>query len=133
MIIGFGIDIIDISRFSSAIDKHGSKIIEKLFTEQEIKNSQKYQGSRLVSYFANRFATKEALSKAIGCGIGKFIGWRDMEIVNDQLGKPEITINKRITDAVFYVKKISGNIKIHVSVSDEKTYSVASVVLELLS
>lgn len=85
---GIGIDIIEVARIKALIEKYGDKFYQRILTEAEINycKSFKYPEIR----FAGRFASKEAYSKAIGTGLSKFFRWKDIEILNDKLGKPYI-------------------------------------------
>ena len=88
MIIGIGIDIIDIKRIKRMMEQYGDRFFERILTENEIKYCKSFSKPDL--HFAGRFASKEAYSKSIGTGISKQFGWKDIEILNDALGKPYI-------------------------------------------
>ena len=119
MIIGIGCDIVDIRRFQTLIDKYNDKFTNKIFTIKEI-NVSKLTNS--TSYFAKRFAVKEAYAKASGYAIGKKIKFRAIEILNDINGKP------------FFNKHPLSNegVRALVSISDEIPYAIAYVILERL-
>ena len=120
MQITTGIDIIEIERIKNSIEETEGKFCEKVYTEKEIeycesKNMQKYQ------HYAARFAAKEAVFKAISPFLeNKYdIGWKDIQVSNDENGKPYIEIlNKNI-------KELNN---IDISISHCKQYAVASVV-----
>ena len=76
MILGVGIDIIDIKRIKSIIEKFGDRFFERILTEKEIAYCKSYSKPEL--HFAGRFASKEAYSKSIGTGISKDFGWKDI-------------------------------------------------------
>lgn len=116
-----GIDIIEIDRIKECIEPLNEKFKERVYTEKEIiysesKNNQKYQ------HYAVRFATKEAVFKAISKFLDdKFeISWKDIEITNDETGRPKVKIYHEIS------KKID---KIDISMSHCKQYAVANVVI----
>ena len=116
-----GIDIIEIDRIKKCIEPLDDKFRERVYTEKEIrycesKNKQKYQ------HYAARFAGKEAIFKAISKYLDdKFgISWKDVEITNDEAGRPKVTIYHEIS------KKID---KIDISMSHCKQYAVANVVV----
>ena len=92
MVKGIGIDIIDIKRIKRIIEQFGDRFFEKILTEKEIAYCKSFSKPDL--HFAGRFAAKEAYSKSIGTGISKDFGWRDIEILNDEKGKPYIRHNK---------------------------------------
>lgn len=120
-IIGIGVDVVEIARVENACARH-EKFIEKILTETECFALPKGgQGA----YIAGRFAVKEAVSKALGCGIGK-IDWQDIETTNDMLGAPVVALRKR-AKALADEKGIK---KIHCSISHEKTVAVAMIILE---
>ena len=88
MVIGVGIDIIEIERIKDSIVKYGDRFLDKIYTANEIKycskKFNKYQ------HFAARFAAKEAVYKAVASGWKEGISWRDIEVFNDLSGIPEI-------------------------------------------
>jgi holo-[acyl-carrier protein] synthase len=93
LIKGLGSDIIEIERIKRSISKHGHKFLEKLFTEKEIIYCQQHK--LFQRHFAGRFAAKEAIAKALGTGIGKMLEWKDMEILNNSVGKPEVFLSEK--------------------------------------
>lgn len=114
MIRGHGIDIIEIQRIQTAIDRWGDKFIEHVFVPEEIEYAQKYQSS--AKHFAARFAAKEAVFKAIGDQPG--LGWKDIQIYNDDFGRPQVRLE---------LEGFQG--KIFLSLSHSKTHAVASAVI----
>jgi holo-[acyl-carrier protein] synthase len=121
MIIGIGTDIIEVERVAKAISKEAFK--KKIFTDREIAycESQKKEES-----FAARFAAKEAFFKALGTGWRDGMGITEVEILNDELGKPEIHLSGRAKEV--FEKK--GGTHIHVSLSHIKSQAQAFVILE---
>lgn len=93
MILGLGNDIIEIERIKQSHEKHGSVFLSKLFTPKE----QEYFlcHKEPISHIAGRFAAKEAIAKALGTGFGKDLGWLDIEILNDEVGKPIVHMSKK--------------------------------------
>jgi len=122
MIYGIGIDLIKISRMRDAHEKWGSKFIDKIFTENEIA----YCFDRKEPYLslAVRFAAKEALIKAIGSEV--FVPLTDIEIINFENGKPLIQAKGKLEE--FFKEKSIKHC--HLSLSHEKEFGIASVVLE---
>ncbi len=117
-IYGIGTDIIEISRIEKAINR--TKIFkEKVYSKKEIEHIEKKKNS-YVSY-AGRFAAKEAFSKAMGTGVRGFL-LKDIEILNDELGKPVVYLYNEI-------KKLAEGLKIQISISHSKEYAVSTVVL----
>jgi holo-[acyl-carrier protein] synthase len=121
MIIGIGTDIIEVDRVARAISKEAFK--KRVFTENEIAycESQKKEES-----FAARFAAKEAFFKALGTGWRDGMGITEIEILNDDLGKPSIYLSGKAKE-VFEQK---GGTHIHLSLSHIKTQAIAFVILE---
>lgn len=92
MITGIGNDIVEIDRIARAIEKYGAHFLDRIFTMQEQSYCKRYQEQAAV-HFAGRFCAKEAISKALGVGIGKIVNWHDMEILNDEKGKPCVILS----------------------------------------
>jgi holo-[acyl-carrier protein] synthase len=90
MIVGIGVDIVDIDRIQTSLDRYGSAFISKIFTQQEIA----YCSTKALpaQHYAARFAAKEAFSKAIATGWAGTFHWKDVEIVNDDQGKPSFRL-----------------------------------------
>jgi holo-[acyl-carrier protein] synthase len=119
MILGLGIDIIDIKRIKRLIEEYGERFFQRILTDTEIEYCKSFSKPEL--HFAGRFASKEAYSKSIGTGISKDFKWKDIEILNDERGKPYI-IHK--SDNEF-----SKNIY-HISISHTDDYACAVVTRE---
>jgi len=119
MVLGVGIDIIDIKRIKSIIEKFGDKFFQRILTENEIKYCKSFSKPEL--HFAGRFASKEAYSKSIGTGISKDFGWKDIEILNDSRGKPSIYHIKENEFSKFIY---------HISISHTDEYATAVVIRE---
>ena len=124
MIIGIGTDIVETARIAKMLKEHGDSFKSKIFTNAEIEESVKRgDGSQ---YFAGRWAAKEAMSKALGCGFGAKCGWKDIEILNNEDGKPEVTLK----DTALNTAEGLGVSGFHVSISHEEHYACANVVIE---
>ncbi len=126
MIICNGIDIIDIRRIKKTIDKYNYKFKNKCFHLEEIKKSESKFKS--VESYAKRYAAKEACAKALGTGLARGVFWKDIEVQNDQYGKPKIKLHNK---ALKYFENLSKNneCSIEVSLSDEKNYAIANVII----
>ena len=126
MIIGNGIDIIDIRRIKKTINKYNFRFKRKCFHTSEINKSE----SRLksVESYAKRYAAKEACAKALGTGLARGVFWKDIEVHNNQYGKPQIKLHN---NALKFFKKLtkSKDCSIEVSLSDEKNYAIANVII----
>ena len=124
-IFGIGTDIVNIQRMKQTLKKN-NKFRERIFSKNEIKYCEKKKNP--TSYYAKRFAAKEAFSKAIGTGIRKGINFIDIEILNDNFGKP--TIKLKGTTAKFLKKKIKNKrYSIYLSLSDDLPWAQATVIV----
>lgn len=127
MILGIGIDLVNIPRIERILKKWGDKFKKKAFSESEIKYSENYEKS--YEHFAANFAVKEAFVKALGKGFSGNIRILDLEVIRDGYGKPHITLHggaKRSTDLL-------GVNSIHTSISHDAEYSIAIVILERIN
>jgi holo-[acyl-carrier protein] synthase len=124
MIIGCGIDIVELERIKDLIDRHGDRASKKIFTDAEIEYCQ--DKKKYWQHFAGRFAAKEAVAKALGTGIQDGIAFRDIEVTLDDLGAPAITLTggaqKRADEL--------GVIKVHLSISHGEDHAVAQAIAE---
>jgi holo-[acyl-carrier protein] synthase len=125
VIFGTGVDIVDISRFERFVRENNQPLLQRLFTQRE----HEYCAARKQSaqHYALRFAAKEAYLKALGTGLRDGISWKDIEVVNDDLGKPELLLSGRGAE-IFREK---GLARCHLSLSHDGNFGVAMVVLEL--
>lgn len=123
MIVGAGIDIVEVYRLREAIDKWGDSFLERIFTDREIK----YSNARRFSFqhFAARFAAKEAVVKAFGEPRRFPMQWTDIEILNDGEGKPIAEFHEN----ALKLKKLKKVTDVLVSMSHSKNYAVANVIL----
>ncbi|PID84623.1 MAG: holo-[acyl-carrier-protein] synthase [Chloroflexi bacterium] len=113
-----GVDIIEIKRIENSITRFGDKMRNRIFTKQE----QAYCASRITS-LAGRYAIKEAVSKALGTGIGD-VNWTDIEVINNERGKPELKLHNR-------AQKLAEQLGItqwSISISHTNTHAIGFVV-----
>ena len=123
-IIGNGVDIVENKRIEKSLKIKG--FIKRVFTKSEINKSKKLKNK--TSYYAKRFAAKEAFVKSIGEGFRNNINFNDINVVNDKKGKPIIHISNNIKKII--KKKFKLNkYKIYLSLSDEKMHSIAFVII----
>ncbi|MHC0039462.1 holo-ACP synthase [Pseudoneobacillus sp. C159] len=115
MILGTGIDIVELDRIKTIIERQ-PKFIQRILTEDEQVIFKKLTGARKVEFLAGRFAAKEAFSKARGTGIGSDLSFLDIEIQADVKGKPQI------------VSPIKEGV--HLSISHSRDYAIAQVIIE---
>ena len=124
-IIGTGVDIVENSRIKKSIANNF--FLNRVFTNKEILISKKIKNK--TSYFAKRFAAKEAFVKSLGTGFRYGLNLKDISIINDKLGKPSFFINKKIKNLIKKRFKINS-FNFFLSISDEKKYSIAFVVFQ---
>ncbi len=123
MIIGTGIDIIELERIDQILKRQGKPFINRILTEDE-RLRMPHLRSRTVEYVAGRFSAKESMAKAIGVGIGTHLSWQDMLIMPNSLGKPGITLSEKAQDL------IPPHSHIHLTITHSKHYCVSHVIIE---
>ena len=132
MIIGTGIDIVNIKRISKILNKFPSRFLNHCFTDKEIKEFNKLINNKqkFILKIAGLYAGKEALVKAIGTGFRFGFSFKNIEIINDKFGKPILIVNGNIKK--FLEKKYTTieKIKYHLSISNDEPVAVAIVVIE---
>ena len=121
-ICGIGVDICEIERFKKLIEKYENRFLDKLFTNKEKEYCREKINIGAPSYSV-RFAAKEALFKAIGTGLRDGLTWKDIEVENDELGKPFFNFFGK-------TKKIIGKRKVSLSLSHSIDSSIAFVIIE---
>ena len=130
MIVGTGIDLIDIRRIKKTLDKFGIRFIKRVFTDYEIKRSEN-KWKKTESY-AKRFAAKEACSKALGTGFRRGVYWSDIGVINKNTGQPSIKLTggaKKRLDALIPENHYAN---ISVSISDDFPWAQANVIIEAI-
>ena len=126
--IGIGVDIIKNKRVQSFLkDK---KFINRIFGKNEITLSKRIINK--TSYFSKRFAAKEAFVKALGTGFRDGLNFRDIQIINNNLGKPYYLISSKIKNLIKKKKKVK-NFNLFLSIADEKEYSIAFTIIQKIS
>ena len=124
MIYGTGIDLVENDRMEKIIAKWGDKFLTRVFTPGEIAYCGRHRHSAI--HYVARFAAKESFLKAIGTGMGRGVQMLDIEVVNEQGGKPLLRLHG---EALRHIRK-AGVRQIHLSVTHTKNYAQAMVVLE---
>ena len=124
MIFGIGTDIVAIARFQRFVDTGNSALIERLFTQAERTRCESRKDA--ASCLAARFAAKESFLKALGTGLRDGISWQDIEVIHDDLGKPELQLSGRAAELF----RANGLVGVHVSLSHDGGNAIAMVVLE---
>ena len=126
-ILGIGVDIIENKRIGKSIKN--SKFRNRIYTSKELAQSSLIKNKN--SYFAKRFAAKEAFAKAIGTGFRKNLNFKDIEVINDKMGKPHYHKTSKITKLVKKRFKVS-KFNCFLSISDESDYSTAFTIIQSL-
>src|SRR5436853_5087055 len=125
-ILGIGVDLVENARIEHSLDRFGQRFLQRVFTAGEIEYSQsmKYPARHL----AARFAAKEAVSKAFGTGIGKTMGWKDIDVRRKSSGEPYVVLEggaKKLAAE----RKVS---KVSISLSHTEHHAMAVIVVEAL-
>ena len=124
-ILGVGVDLIENKRIGNLINN--KSFIKRTFGKREVNLAKKF--SNKINYYAKRFAAKEAFAKSLGTGFRNNLNFKDIEILNDKIGKPYFSKSKKINQIIikkFKIKKFD----LFLSISDEKDYSVAFTILQ---
>ena len=121
MIIGVGIDLVSVPRMERALARWGGSFLSRVFSEEELAQA----GGRPRS-LAARFAAKEAFSKALGTGLGARLGLRDVWVVKDERGRPELAFSPKAARLL----RERGGLRAHLSLTHEGEYAGAVVVIE---
>ncbi len=120
MLFGIGTDLLELSRIKSVFQKHGKRFIDRILTENEKVEAE--SRADIVNYLAKQFAAKEAISKALGVGLGA-LSFQDLEILRNASGQPIVTLSNKAQEQ-FQI------FKIHLSLSDTMTHILAFCAIE---
>lgn len=124
MIVGIGTDVARIARFERAVARHGERFVERILGPDE--RVVFLERGRSSAFLAKRFAAKEAFVKALGTGLRDGLSWQDIQVDNDALGRPRLSLSGR----AYELTVAAGVTSTHVSLSDEADVAVAFVLLE---
>lgn len=117
MVLGIGNDIVEIERIRKSFENHGYRLLTRLFTIKEQDYCLKHNDP--IPHLAGRFSAKEAIVKAFGTGIGEHISWLDMEILNDERGRPSVFFSDSLNQKM-------NNPKVLISISHCQLYVTAT-------
>ena len=123
MVLGIGTDIVEVARITRAIERHPTSFARRILTDKEYRAFT--ANSQPDHFLAKRFAAKEALVKALGIGFRQGISWHNMEVSNNEIGKPVIELTAK---ALTTYRNMGAN-TIHLSLTDEKAYVLAFVII----
>lgn len=121
MIRGVGVDIVEVKRVQDTIERWGDRFLQKVFTDREIQYCRAKKNP--FPHFAARFAAKEAVGKALATGWSGGFRWKDVEIENEQSGKPNVLVHE-------HVRTLLAGSRIFLSLSHTTTTVVACAVIE---
>ncbi len=123
-VIGIGVDLVDCARIEHSLERFGERFLHRVFTDGEIaySNSMKYPARHL----AARFAAKEAVSKAFGTGIGKAMGWKDIDVQKRESGEPFLILTGH-AEELAQKRGVTGAL---ITLSHTDNHAMACVVLE---
>jgi holo-[acyl-carrier protein] synthase len=124
MIIGIGLDLVDIARLDMIVRRFDRKFLERVFTADELAYCMGKKTPAM--HLAGRFAAKEACAKALGCGIGARAGWRDFEVGKDAAGQPALVLTGRAG----HLAGTLGVAGVFLSITHTENHAAATVVLE---
>src|SRR5947207_9998217 len=124
MILGVGIDIIEVARIHASYERFGERFLKRILHPNEISYCLSHKAP--APFLAARFAAKEAISKAFGTGIGAELGWQDMEVGRKESGEPFVILHDK---GLTFVQKRGGRI-VHLSLSHTEQYAAAVAILE---
>lgn len=125
MVVGTGIDTVEIERVARAIERYGSRFLERVYTAGEIAYCQRKRRNAAES-FAARFAAKEAGAKALGTGIGFGVTWRELEVGREPAGRPLLLLHGRAAE----IAASLGVRRSSLSITHTRAQSMALVILE---
>jgi holo-[acyl-carrier protein] synthase len=124
MLIGTGVDLIEIERIATSIERYGVRFLRRVYTEKEIAYCSRKRSS--AESFAARFAAKEAGAKALGTGISRGVAWNEFEVGREQGGRPVLELRGR---AELLAREL-GVRTISLSLTHTGSLAMASVVME---
>jgi holo-[acyl-carrier protein] synthase len=128
MIYGVGLDMLEINRMKKIMEgKAAKRFLERILTVAERELAMTRKG-RLCEFIAGRFVAKEAVVKALGCGLGQIVGFQDIEIFPDALGKPGCRIASAALDRLGL--PVDSTMRIHLSITHSESMAAAYVIIE---
>ena len=125
MIVGIGVDLCAISRINDAVNRRGECFAKRILAPKEFAELNGLNHSMRAAFLAKRFAAKEAVAKALGTGIGRGFGFRDVTITHDELGRPVVVLNTENSSLA-----ATAQYRTHLSISDERTHVIAFCTIE---
>jgi holo-[acyl-carrier protein] synthase len=124
MIVGIGTDLVEVVRMQEALSRHGERLAARILTPEEL--DEFHRSAAQDRFLSKRFAAKEAAAKALGTGFAEGLGWQDIAVTHNALGRPEL----RFQGAGLRLLQKLGATRSHLTIADERGHAVAFVVLE---
>jgi holo-[acyl-carrier protein] synthase len=124
MILGVGVDIIEVARIESSYAKFGERFLDRILHPNEVRYCLSHRAPG--PFLAARFAAKEAISKAFGTGIGAQLGWQDMEVARKESGEPFVILHQKGSELMQSRKATA----LRISLSHTQNYAAAVAILE---
>jgi holo-[acyl-carrier protein] synthase len=124
MIVGLGMDIIELARIRAVYQRHRERFVRRILTPAEEAYVMRFADP--TASLAGRWAAKEAALKALGTGLAAGIGWHDVEILPDRRGKPELHLHRKAVDRAGELRAVSR----HVTITHSELFAAAQVILE---
>ncbi len=121
MTLAVGIDIVEIERISKLLKSQNIRFVKRVLNEKEQTLFHAVSAVNKDAWLAKRFAAKEAVFKALGCGLAQGVTFHDINVSNDAMGKPEVSLHKEALNKL----ALMGGEKVLVSLSDERRYAIA--------
>lgn len=132
MIIGIGSDIVDMGRIARDLERHGSRFVDRVFGAEEKALADSRPGDQRVATYAKRFAAKEACVKALGIGFRKGLTLKDIEVTNDEYGRPSLVLKGVAAERLKAMTPPGQSVHTHVSLTDDHILAQAFVVIETI-
>jgi holo-[acyl-carrier protein] synthase len=132
MIIGIGSDLCDIRRIEKAMERHGDRFLQRVFTETEREKAMRRTDKLRAGTFAKRFAAKEACAKALGTGFNNGVFMSDLGVVNQRSGQPGFLLTGGAARRLAALTPPGMRAVVALTMTDEYPYAIAQVIIEAL-
>lgn len=128
MIVGIGLDVVELGRMEKLLaGGSGERFVARVLTDGEMARYGTLSGRRAAEFVAGRFAVKEAVVKALGCGIGSAAGFRDIEVLPDAAGKPCCRLRPQVWERLGLTE---ADHRLHVAITHERSLAAATAIVE---
>lgn len=132
MILGTGIDTIDIRRIERVLARHGERFLERIFTAEERRYAET-SPPQYAARLAKRFAAKEACAKALGTGMTQGVAWKDIGVIHPRFGAPSLKLGGGALARLQKLTPAGHKAHIHISLTDDAPQALAFVVISALA